>query len=99
MPRVSTVRFARAKLHRNCHSTISKAQSSQRLPYFTISRHAYPCCGSLFAPKLSGTLDSSSFSRLYENLLLVRSKSFPITSAHSFLCTRNCRRVTNVAEC
>ena len=35
---------------------------------------------------------------LYENLLLVKSKSFPITSAHEFLCARNCRRVTNVAE-
>jgi hypothetical protein len=33
------------------------------------------------APESHGTLDSHSFSRLYENILLVKSKSFPITSA------------------
>jgi len=32
------------------------------------------------AKKIHGTLDSHSFSRLYENKVLVKSKSFPITS-------------------
>ena len=46
-----------------------------------------------------GTLVSTSFRGLYENLLLVNSKSFPVTSAHKCLRDSNCRHVLNVAEC
>jgi hypothetical protein len=35
---------------------------------------------------------------LYENLFSVKSKSFPITFAHNFLCARNPRRGIHVAE-
>ncbi len=45
-----------------------------------------------------GTLLSSSFSDVYENLYFVKSKSFPITSAHKFLCTHDPWRAINVAK-
>jgi hypothetical protein len=49
-------------------------------------------------PKDSGTLVSSSFNDVYENVLLVKPKSSPITPARKFLCGCNCRRVIDVAE-
>jgi hypothetical protein len=48
--------------------------------------------------KNSGTLVRSSFRGVYENLFLVKSKSFLNTSAHNFLCAGNYRRAIGVAE-